>query len=324
MTAWLLLLWVLGSGIVAYFQLGSAAAWIWSGILLVMGIALGGNVLFILLVFVVGSALFIFAMPELRRRFVTDRLFAVMSKAVPEISQTEREALEAGTVWWDGDLFSGKPDWHKLRRFPAPALSADEQAFLDGPVENLCAMVDDWEPTHHLQHLSPMVWAYLKQERFFGMIIPKKYGGLEFSALAHSTVVAKISTRSISAAVTVMVPNSLGPGELLLHYGTQQQKEDYLPRLATGEEIPCFALTSPEAGSDAAAIEDRGVVCEQDDADGVPELGIRLSWNKRYITLAPVATVLGIAFKLYDPDKLIGDKDDWVSPAHWFQPIRPE
>ncbi len=310
MTAWLLLLWVLGSGIVAYFQLGLAAAWMWSGIILVMGIALGGSVLFILLVFVVGSALFIFAMPELRRRYVTDRVFMMMSKAVPEISQTEREALEAGTVWWDGDLFSGKPDWHKLRRFPAPALSVEEQAFVDGPVENLCAMVDDWETTHHLQDLSPKVWAYLKQEKFFGMIIPKKYGGLGFSALAHSTVVAKISTRSISAAVTVMVPNSLGPGELLLHYGTQQQKEDYLPRLATGEEIPCFALTSPEAGSDAAAIADRGVVCKQDNADGEPELGIRLNWNKRYITLAPVATVLGIAFKLYDPDRLIGDKDD--------------
>jgi acyl-CoA dehydrogenase len=233
-----------------------------------------------------------------------------MSKVVPEISQTEREALEAGTVWWDGDLFSGKPDWQKLRRFPKPVLSDEELAFLNGPVENLCAMVDDWDSTHNLQDLSAKVWAYLKQEKFFGMIIPKKYGGLEFSALAHSAVVTKISTRSISAAVTVMVPNSLGPGELLLHYGTQQQKDTYLPKLASGEEVPCFALTGPEAGSDAAAIPDKGVVCEQENAQGELVLGIRLSWNKRYITLAPVATVLGIAFKLYDPDNLIGDDID--------------
>ena len=171
-------------------------------------------------------------------------------------------------------------------------------------------MVDDWDSTHNLQDLSPKVWAYLKQEKFFGMIIPKKYGGLEFSALAHSAVVTKISTRSISAAVTVMVPNSLGPGELLLHYGTQQQKDTYLPKLASGEEIPCFALTGPEAGSDAAAIPDKGVVCEQENTQGELVLGIRLSWNKRYITLAPIATVLGIAFKLYDPDNLIGDDID--------------
>jgi acyl-CoA dehydrogenase len=310
MTWWLLLAWVLGSGIVAYNQLGSAAAWIWSAIILITGIVFGDSVLFVLLVFVIGSALFIFAMPELRRRYVSDPVFKAMSKAVPEISQTEREALEAGTVWWDGDLFSGKPDWHKLRRFPKPALSDEELAFLNGPVENLCAMVDDWDSTHNLQDLSPKVWAYLKQEKFFGMIIPKKYGGLEFSALAHSAVVTKISTRSISAAVTVMVPNSLGPGELLLHYGTQQQKDTYLPKLASGEEIPCFALTGPEAGSDAAAIPDKGVVCEQENTQGELALGIRLGWNKRYITLAPIATVLGIAFKLYDPDNLIGDDID--------------
>jgi acyl-CoA dehydrogenase len=310
MTWWLLLAWVLGSGIVAYNQLGSAAAWIWSAIILITGIVFGDSVLFVLLVFVIGSALFIFALPELRRRYVSDPVFKAMSKAVPEISQTEREALEAGTVWWDGDLFSGKPDWHKLRRFPKPALSDEELAFLNGPVENLCAMVDDWDSTHNLQDLSPKVWAYLKQEKFFGMIIPKKYGGLEFSALAHSAVVTKISTRSISAAVTVMVPNSLGPGELLLHYGTQQQKDTYLPKLASGEEIPCFALTGPEAGSDAAAIPDKGVVCEQENTQGELVLGIRLSWNKRYITLAPIATVLGIAFKLYDPDNLIGDEID--------------
>jgi len=268
MTGWLLLLWVLGAGVVAYQQLGATAAWIWSAIILIASIALDSSVLFILLVFIVGSTLFVFSMPDLRRRFVSGPVFKAMSKAVPDISQTEREALEAGTVWWDGDLFSGKPDWQKLRRFPAPSLSAKEQAFLDGPVERLCAMLDDWDATQHRYDLSPEVWAYLKHERFFGMLIPKKYGGLEFSALAHSEVVAKISTRSISAAVTVMVPNSLGPGELLLHYGTPAQKQEYLPKLATGEEIPCFALTSPEAGSDAASIEDSGVVCEQKNDQG--------------------------------------------------------
>ncbi len=310
MTGWLILLWIVGSGIIAYHQLGSKSAWIWSAMLLVLSILLGASVWFIFIVFGIGSALFAFTMPELRKRYITDHVFKAMSKAVPDISQTEREALQAGTVWWDGDLFSGKPDWQKLRRFPKPELSAEEQAFLQGPVEALCNMLDDWDNTQNLYDLSPKVWTYLKQEKFFGMIIPKKYGGLEFSALAHSTVVAKISTRSISAAVTVMVPNSLGPGELLLHYGTQRQKDEYLPKLATGEEIPCFALTSPEAGSDAAAIEDRGVVCEQENADGEIILGIRLNWNKRYITLAPVATVLGLAFKLYDPDKLIGDQEE--------------
>ncbi len=310
MTGWLVLLWVVGSGVIAYHQLGSKSAWIWSAMMLIVSILLGAGVWFILLLFMIGSALFVFAMPELRKRFITDHVFKIMSRAVPDISQTEREALEAGTVWWDGDLFSGKPDWQKLRRFPKPELSTEEQAFLDGPVEALCHMLDDWNSTQNLYDLSPKVWVYLKQEKFFGMIIPKKYGGLEFSAFAHSAVVAKISTRSISAAVTVMVPNSLGPGELLLHYGTQQQKDKYLPRLATGEEIPCFALTSPEAGSDAAAIEDTGVVCEQENADGEIVLGIRLNWDKRYITLAPVATVLGLAFKLYDPDKLIGDQED--------------
>lgn len=309
MTAWLFILWIVTLGVIAYHQLGSKSAWIWSAVVLLASILLGAGIGFVVLVFMTGSALFVFAMPELRQRFISDYVFKAMSKVVPEISQTEREALEAGTVWWEGDLFSGKPDWHKLRRFPKPELSAEEQAFLDGPVEALCTMLDDWDSTQNLYDLSPKVWIYLKQEKFFGMIIPKEYGGLGFSALGHSTVVAKISTRSISAAVTVMVPNSLGPGELLLHYGTQQQKDKFLPRLASGEEIPCFALTSPEAGSDASAIEDTGIVCEQKNADGELILGIRLNWNKRYITLAPVATILGLAFKLYDPDKLIGDEE---------------
>ena len=221
------------------------------------------------------------------------------------MSQTEREAIDAGTVWWDGDLFSGRPDWDKLLAVPAPKLTPEEQAFVDGPCEELCAMCDDWEITHERQDLPPHVWQFMKDQGFLGMIIPKKYGGLEFSALAHSAVVMKLATRSNAAAVSVMVPNSLGPAELLLHYGTEEQKDHYLPRLARGLEIPCFALTSPEAGSDAAAIPDFGVVC-RGMHQGKEVLGMRVTWDKRYITLGPVATLLGLAFRLYDPERLLG------------------
>jgi acyl-CoA dehydrogenase len=206
-------------------------------------------------------------------------------------------------------MFSGKPDWDKLLATPAPRLSAEEQAFLDGPVEELCAMCNDWEITHERCDLPPQVWQFIKDQGFLGMIIPKKYGGLGFSALAHSAVVMKLSTRSATAAITVMVPNSLGPGELLLHYGTDEQKSHYLPRLAKGLEVPCFALTNPEAGSDAAAIPDRGVICKGS-WQGKEVLGMRVTWDKRYITLGPVATLLGLAFRLYDPEKLISDKED--------------
>ena len=246
--------------------------------------------------------------PSLRRAWLTDPLFKRFCKIMPAMSATEREALEAGSVWWDGELFSGMPKWSKLMETPAPKLSPEERAFLDGPVETLCAMVDDWHITQNDRDLPPEVWDYLKAEGFFGMIIPRHYGGLEFSALAHSAVVMKVASRSITAAVTVMVPNSLGPAELLLRYGTDEQKDYYLPRLAKGEEIPCFALTSPEAGSDAAAMTDSGVVCRVDFNGESDVLGIRLNWDKRYITLAPVATVLGLAFKLYDPDGLLGDE----------------
>src|SRR5262249_33764168 len=227
-----------------------------------------------------------------------------------QVSQTEQEALDAGTVWWDGDLFSGKPDWHKLLAYPRPQLSGEEQAFLDGPVEALCRRVNDWKITHELHDLPPPVWQFIKDQGFRGMIIPKQYGGLGFSALAHSEVVMKLSTRSTTTAVTVMVPNSLGPAELLLHYGTDQQKNHYLPRLAKGLEIPCFALTSPEAGSDAGAIPDYGVVCRGEWDGRHDVLGIRLTWEKRYITLGPVATLLGLAFRLYDPQHLLGSSDD--------------
>jgi len=245
-----------------------------------------------------------------RRLLISDRVLAVFRNIMPSMSQTEREALEAGSVWWDGDLFSGKPQWRSLLKTPAGRLSEEEQAFIDGPVEELCHMLDDWQITQQDCDLPPVVWQFIKDNGFFGMIIPRQYGGLEFSALAHSTVVMKVASRSITAAVTIMVPNSLGPAELLLRYGTDEQKDHYLERLAKGIEVPCFALTSPEAGSDAAAMTDSGVVCKAEFNGEKDVLGIRLNWEKRYITLGPVATVLGLAFKLYDPDHLLGDEEE--------------
>ncbi len=251
----------------------------------------------------------VLVVPWLRRRLMSDHILAVFRRILPDMSQTEKDAIDAGTVWWDADLFSGKPDWNKMLAIPAPRLSAEEQAFVDGPCEEICAMTNDWEVTHERYDLSPQVWQYAKDKGFFGMIIPKKYGGLGFSALAHSAVVMKLSTRSNALGVSVMVPNSLGLAELLLHYGTEEQKNHYLPRLAKGLEIPCFALTSPEAGSDAASIPDFGIVC-RGTYQGKEVLGMRVTWDKRYITLGPVATLLGLAFRLYDPEKLLGDKED--------------
>ena len=236
-------------------------------------------------------------------------MLAYVKKVLPPMSQTERDAIEAGTAWWEAELFRGDPEWSQLLNHNVSELSAEEQAFIDGPVDELCSMIDDWEVTNDLNDLSPKTWEFIKKNKFLGMIIPKKYGGLEFSAIAHSTVVMKISTRSGTAGVSVMVPNSLGPAELLLHYGTEEQKEFYLPRLAVGEEIPCFALTGPKAGSDAGALPDTGVVCKGK-YKGKEVLGLRLNWEKRYITLGPIATVLGLAFKAYDPDGLLGDEED--------------
>ena len=247
-------------------------------------------------------------LPLLRRQLISKRVLRSFRRIMPRMSQTEREALEAGTVWWDGELFSGRPDWRRLLQTPIPALSPDEQAFLYGPVETLCRMLNDWQITEELHDLPAEAWQFIKDEGFFGMIIPQEYGGLGFSALAHSSVVMKIATRSTTAAVTVMVPNSLGPAELLLNYGTDEQKNYYLPRLARGEEVPCFALTGPEADSDAGAMPDRGVVC-RGQFQGKEIIGIRLNWEKRYITLGPVATVLGLAFKLYDPEHLLGNEE---------------
>ncbi|HFQ5324947.1 TPA: acyl-CoA dehydrogenase [Vibrio vulnificus] len=248
-------------------------------------------------------------MCSLRKKWVSDPAFKMFKKVLPPLSETEKEAMEAGSVWWDAELFSGKPDFSKLHHYPKPTLSAEEQAFIDNELETLLEMLDDHKIVKEDRDLPKEVWEYLRKERFFSLIISKKYGGRQFSALANSTIVTKIATRSISTAVTVMVPNSLGPGELLSHYGTQAQKDYWLPRLADGTDIPCFALTGPEAGSDAGGIPDQGVVC-YGMHEGKEVLGIRLSWNKRYITLAPVATVLGLAFKLQDPDHLLGDKTD--------------
>ncbi|MBT8107592.1 MAG: acyl-CoA dehydrogenase [Gammaproteobacteria bacterium] len=247
---------------------------------------------------------------EVRREKITKPLLAVYRRMLPSMSDTEREALEAGSIWWDGELFSGMPDWDKLMSFPAPGLSEEEQAFVDGPCEELCHMIDDWAINHEIGDLPKEVWEYIIEKKFFAMIIPKKYGGLEFSAYANSVVIRKLASRSAVASSTIGVPNSLGPAELLLHYGTEEQKERYLPGLASGTEIPCFALTSPQAGSDAASLIDSGVVCKGT-WQGKTITGIRLNWSKRYITLAPVATVLGLAFQLYDPDHLIGDRDEY-------------
>ncbi|MEL7022402.1 MAG: acyl-CoA dehydrogenase [Pseudomonadota bacterium] len=267
-----------------------------------------GFVKLILLVIVGGMVLLNF--DDLRREQVTARMLKVYKTMLPSMSDTEREALEAGSVWWDGELFSGLPQWDRLMSMPPPRMTDEEQAFFDGPTEELCRMLDEWEIGHELGDMPPHIWDYIKQHRFFAMIIPKAYGGLEFSPYANAQILKKLSTRSTVAASTIGVPNSLGPAELLLHYGTDEQKQRYLPGLASGDEIPCFALTSPQAGSDAASIIDSGVVCKGQ-WEGEEIVGIKLNWNKRYITLAPIATVLGLAFKLYDPDGLIGDEQEY-------------
>lgn len=257
----------------------------------------------------VGLILIMGAITPLRREFLSKHLFQIVSKNVPVMSSTEREALEAGTVSWEGDLFSGSPNFSLLRHAPTVNLTKEEKEFLDGPVNTLCSMLDDWDITHVQTDLPPEVWQYIKDNRFLGMIIPKRYGGLEFSATAQMSVLVKIYGRSITAATTISVPNSLGPGELLLKYGTEEQKNYYLPRLVDGREIPCFALTGPNAGSDAASIPDTGIVCRQE-YKGKEVLGVRLNWDKRYITLCPVATVIGLAFRMFDPDNLLGKGTD--------------
>ncbi len=292
----------------------NVAGWAWTlAIAAALGVAWLGHLLPPLALLILSAALVVLALPlnlvPLRRKLISDGILIAFRRILPPMSQTEREAIEAGTVWWDGDLFSGRPDWNKLLAVPQPRLTAEEQRFVDHDCEELCGLVTDWETTHVYRDLPPHVWQFIKDRGFLGMIIPKEYGGLGFSAFAHSEVVSKLASRSSTVVVTVMVPNSLGPGELLMHYGTDEQKRYYLPRLAKGLEIPCFALTSPHAGSDAAAMPDTGIVC-MGEYEGKRTLGLRLSWDKRYITLGPVATILGLAFRAFDPDHLLGDKDD--------------
>lgn len=258
---------------------------------------------------VYGGLAFVLNSPEHRRRFITNPAFDTLSTSLPTLSETERVALEAGTVGWEGELFSGRPQWEKLLTIPTPKLTEEEEAFVNGPVKALCEMVNDWEVTHTLNDLPANVWQFLIDNGFFALVMPKKYGGRGFSEFAHSEILTILAGRSLTLASTVAVPNSLGPTELLLHYGTPQQTEYYLPRLACGEEIPCFALTGPEAGSDAGSIPDKGIICKGQ-FEGKEIVGINLNWDKRYITLAPIATLLGLAFKLYDPDGLLGDKKE--------------
>ncbi|SDU10992.1 acyl-CoA dehydrogenase [Halopseudomonas salegens] len=246
---------------------------------------------------------------EWRRRSISAPLFQWFKKVLPPLSDTEQEALDAGTVWWDGDLFSGRPDWNKLHSIPQPVLTDEEKAFLDGPVEDLCRMTDEWEITTERQDLTEDMWNFIKSNGFFGLIIPKEYGGKGFSAYAHSQIAMKLASRSGDLGSTVMVPNSLGPAELLMQYGTDAQKDHYLPRLSKGQDVPCFALTSAEAGSDAGAMPDKGVICKGQ-WQGEEVIGLKVTWEKRYITLGPVATVLGLAFKAFDPEHLLGDEEE--------------
>jgi acyl-CoA dehydrogenase len=307
-----LLLFIGGALFLAYHRVSLRAATIVGGIALIAYSLVGsGSLPWLVLLWGAFIAMALLNVDALRMRYVTKPFLMVYRRMLPTMSDTEREALEAGTVWWDGELFTGKPHWPKLLSAKPPQLTAEEQAFIDGPCEELCRMLDEWDITHRRADLPPHVWDYLKKKGFFAMIIPKKYGGLEFSAYAHSCVLVKLASRSATCSSTVAVPNSLGPAELLLHYGTEEQKNHYLPRLARGDDVPCFALTGPRAGSDAASIPDTGVVC-RGIHDGREVVGLRLNFSKRYITLAPVATVIGLAFRLYDPDKLLGgDKTDY-------------
>jgi alkylation response protein AidB-like acyl-CoA dehydrogenase len=252
---------------------------------------------------------FLYLAKDFRLQWMTLPLYKFFQSVLPPMNRTEMEALEAGDIWWEAELFQGDPDWDELLNYPKPELSIEEQAFIDNEAETLCSMLDDWQIVQHDKDMSAEAWQYMKDAGFLGMIIPKEYGGLGFSAIAHSSIVTKLASKSSSAAVTAMVPNSLGPAELLLKYGTEEQRQRYLPGLAKGSEIPCFGLTSPEAGSDAGAIIDAAIVCKGN-YEGKECLGLSLTWNKRYITLAPVATVLGLAFKMYDPDHLLGDETD--------------
>ena len=294
------------SGYLAYQRLSLLVSTLLLALCVVIYTLFGhGNLFIVIPLWLIVLVMALLKVDAVRIRLISRPFLRVYRRMLPTMSSTEADALAAGTVWWDGELFSGAPNWQKLLEAKAPTLTAEEQAFIDGPTETLCRMIDDWDITHRRADLPPEMWAFIKEHRFFAMIIAKQYGGLGFSAYAHSCVLVKISSKSATVSSTICVPNSLGPGELLNHYGTEEQKNYYLPRLARGEEIPCFALTGPRAGSDAASLPDTGVVCKGF-VQGEEVVGIKLNFAKRYITLAPVATLIGLAFQLRDPDRLLG------------------
>jgi acyl-CoA dehydrogenase len=308
---WLCVALIAASATLIYVQARAlwwlAAMAVWTALVYVTGTAGRAATLVLALVFVLPA--FVAAVKPLRRAWLTRRILAAFGRMLPDMSATERDAIEAGTVWWEAEFFSGRPHWDTLLAHGPATLTAEEQAFIDNECTHLADLANDWDSTATWQDLSPAAWRYLKEHGFLGMIIARRYGGKGFSAYAHSQVVMKLASCSSAAAVSVMVPNSLGPAELLMHYGTEEQKDHYLPRLARGDDIPCFALTSPYAGSDAAAIPDLGIVC-QGVFEGRDTLGFRLTWDKRYITLAPIATVLGLAFRALDPEHLLGPEDE--------------
>ncbi len=294
----------------SYQRRSLRSAAIGAGALTLLSIFAGGGVLLSLLLVLVTLALGLLSIDSLRLKHISRPAFAWFKNVLPSISKTEQEAIDAGTVWWDGEIFSGRPKWQKLLDLPAPSFTKEEQAFIDGPANTLCAMVDNWDINHNTSAIPADVEAYIKEQGFLGMIIPKAYGGLEFSGMAQTEIITKICSTGGCVSNFISVPNSLGPGELLIKYGTDEQKDHYLPRLASGKDVPCFALTGPLAGSDATSLPDTGIVCKGK-FKGKNVLGIKLNFNKRYITLAPVATLIGLAFRLEDPNHLMGEIDDY-------------
>ncbi len=313
MDAMIWLIFVFAIAAFASLVLLEVPLFVWAVVALAVGaisqLLTGGGVIGWTLSLLPGAVLAILAVPAIRRQLVSAPVYGFVKRILPRVSRTEQEALDAGTVGWDAELFSGRPDFSKLRAIRKPELTVEEQSFLDGPTEELCAMIDDWDIRHNRRDLPPEVWSFIKEKGFLGMLIGKEHGGLGFSAQAQSMIISKITGRSAATGITVMVPNSLGPGELLERYGTPAQKEKYLRRLAHGEEIPCFALTGPHSGSDAAGMRDVGIVT-YGDHEGKRVLGVKLTWEKRYITLGPIATLLGLAFHLHDPNNILGKGDD--------------
>ncbi len=301
---------------VAFLALGMMRAplWAWAA---AVGVATwfaradlaGGPFLPAFIAWLPFAVLAVLSIPSVRRQVVVAPAFGLVQRVLPKVSDTEAQALDAGTVGFDAEIFSGEPDWNKLQAIPPIRLTAEEQAFLDGPTDELCRMINDWQVRHANREIPEPIWAFVKKHGFLGMLISKEHGGLGFSAQAQSLILGKIASRSPDVVTIVMVPNSLGPGELIEKYGTNEQKHYYLPRLAKGEEVPCFSLTGPTSGSDAATMRDVGYVA-RGQHDGKETLGVRLSWDKRYITLGPKATLVGLAFRLFDKDNLLGKGED--------------